>query len=547
MKTHINKITVFIGLLAITEVAHAQASGGIGYGQIFTYALLGIVAIIVLSFVVQVADNLLAIEAKQTGLDKTGANFSVFPSWDEIVSKKSAGYLEGKEVVKLKKGHDILLEGEAEPIISGQAHTSSYAMQPRNFVGMSPIPKVVVEKGQKVKAGDELFYDKKRPEIKYVAPVSGEIAAINRAEKRSIAEVVILADDAIEYRTYANFDLKNSSREALVSYLLESGVWPMIQQRPYGIVAEPTVVPRDIFISTFDTAPLAPDLNLMVKGREADFQKGLSVLNKLTEGKVYLGLDARGEEPPAVAYTHADGVEKVWFKGKHPAGNVGVQIHHIAPISTQDKVWTLDVQGVISLGTLFAKGKFDASRVVALVGAELKEPRHVRTYVGASISELLKDNLANDHVRIISGDVLSGQQKDIKSFLNFNDNQLTVIEEGDDYEMFGWLLPLKPRPSISRTFPNFLLPNQKFHATTNTHGEKRAFVVTNDYERVMPMDIYVQSLMKAIMVNDIERMEGLGILELQEEDVALCEFSCVSKMPLQQLLREGLDMMREQG
>jgi len=547
MKTHISKVTVLLTLLAMAELAHAQASEGIGYGQIFTYALLGIVAIIVLSFVVQVADNLLAIEAKQVGADKSGVNFSVFPSWDEIVSKKQPSYLDGEEVIKLKKGHDILLEGEAEPIIREKIHTSSYAVQPKNFVGMSPIPKVVVEVGQKVKAGDELFYDKKRSEVKYTAPVSGEIAAINRAEKRSIAEVVILADQEMEYRQFDAFDLENGSREELVNFLLETGVWPMIQQRPYGIVAEPTVVPRDIFISTFDTAPLAPDLNLVVRGREADFQRGLDVLNKLTDGKVYLGLDARGEEAPSAAYVDAEGVEKYWFDGKHPAGNVGVQIHHIKPISTQDKVWTLGVQAVISLGALFTKGHFDTSRVVALTGAELKEPKYIRTYLGANIDELLKDNLANEHVRIISGDVLSGQQKSEKSFLNFYDDQITVIEEGDDYEMFGWLLPLKPRPSISRTFPNFIIPGQKFRANTNTHGEKRAFVVTNDYEQVMPMDIYVQSLMKAIMVQDIERMEGLGILELQEEDVALCEFSCVSKMPLQQLLREGLDMMREQG
>ncbi|NJK84201.1 MAG: NADH:ubiquinone reductase (Na(+)-transporting) subunit A, partial [Saprospiraceae bacterium] len=199
------------------------------------------------------------------------------------------------------------------------------------------------------------------------------------------------------------------------------------------------------------------------------------------------------------------------------------------------------------LGTLFLEGRFDASRVIALTGAELKQPKYVRTFIGANIGELIKDNLANEHVRLISGDVLSGRQKSVQQFLNYFDDQVTVIEEGDDYELFGWLLPLAPRPSISNTFPNFLFPDQKFKANTNTHGEKRAFVVTTDYEQVMPMDILVQPLMKAIMTNDLERMEGLGILELTEEDVALCEFVCTSKMPLQQLLREGLEAMREQG
>jgi Na+-transporting NADH:ubiquinone oxidoreductase subunit A len=271
------------------------------------------------------------------------------------------------------------------------------------------------------------------------------------------------------------------------------------------------------------------------------------VLQRLTEGQVYLGLDARGETAPAPAFTEATGVVKHYFKGKHPAGNVGVQIHHLAPVSGSDKVWTLGVQEVLTLGKLFTEGIFDASRVVALAGAELKTPKYVRTYIGANLGELLKDNFANEHVRIISGDVLSGQAKTADNYLNFYDDQVSVIEEGDFYELFGWLVPIDLRPTISNTFPNFLFPDVKFRANTNTHGEKRAFVVTNDYEQVMPMDIYPQHIMKAILVNDIERMEGLGIHELVEEDVALCEFVCVSKQPLQQILREGLDLMREQG
>jgi Na+-transporting NADH:ubiquinone oxidoreductase subunit A len=246
-------------------------------------------------------------------------------------------------------------------------------------------------------------------------------------------------------------------------------------------------------------------------------------------------------------FTEAKGVEHRWFSGKHPAGNVGVHIHHTEPILRGDKVWTLGVQDVITLGRLFTEKRFNTERVVAVAGAELKAPKYVKTYLGAKVGDLVKDNLANDHVRYISGDVLSGEKKNEEQFLNVYDDQLTVVEEGDYFEMFGWLLPIKARPSVSRTFPNFLFPNLTFKADTNTHGEKRAFVVTGQYEAYLPMDIYLQHLMKNIIINDLERIEGLGIYELVEEDVALCEFTCTSKQPLQQILREGLDMMREQG
>ena len=273
----------------------------------------------------------------------------------------------------------------------------------------------------------------------------------------------------------------------------------------------------------------------------------MDVLNKLTNGKVHLGLNARGSEAPSSIFTAAQGVETHWFHGKHPAGNVGIQIHHISPISSGEKVWTLGVQEVITLGKVFLEGRYYADRVVAVTGAELKEPSYIKTFTGAKIGELVKDNLNNDNIRLISGDVLSGTKKTEEQFLGFFDDQVTVVEEGDYYEMFGWLAPVTPRPSISRTFPNFLFPDLKFKADTNTHGEKRAFVVTGQYEQMLPMDILPQHLMKAIIIGDIERMEGLGIHELSEEDVALCEFACTSKQSLQKILRDGLDLIREQG
>ncbi len=547
MRNGLTKVTLLLLLLGSSNLAHAQ--NGSSSSNYLIYILLALAVLVFFALVVQVSDNLLNIEAKQIGAEKPGGSFSLFPDWSELIPSNLPEYVNGQlPVFALKKGYNISLEGEASSEKVEEARAKTYAVQPPNFVGLKPIPKLLVEEGDEVKAGDPLFFDKNMPDVKFCAPVSGEVIAINRGAKRAITEVVILADKTQKFREYESFDLEKSSRQELVSYLLESGVWPMIRQRPFNVVPDPEEAPRDIFITTFDTAPLAPDLNLIVEGRGEDFQKGLDVLNKLTEGAVHLSLDARKDEAPSAIFTEAGNVKKYWFKGKHPAGNVSVQIHHIKPIGPGDKIWVLGVQEVITLGALFQQGKFVTERVVALTGSELKEPKYVRTHLGANLSDLLQDNLANDHVRIISGDVLSGDAKKEDSFLNFFDDQVTVIEEGDDFEMFGWLIPSSLRPTISRTFPNFLLPGDiKFKVDTNTHGEKRAFVVTHDYEKVLPMDIHTQQLMKAILINDFEQMEGLGIQELSEEDVAICEFVCTSKQPLQQILRQGLDTMREQG
>lgn len=539
------KTILLAGLVLSVNVASAQTSSGAS--NYFIYTMVAIAVFLFFYLVVQVSDNLMAIEAKQSGADKTGANFSLFPRIQELFAPKLPDYASNQKVHRLSKGHDILLQGAPEKAIDESAAVTTFAVQPVNFRGIAPIPKMLVEIGEEVKAGDALFFDKNDPDTKYAAPVSGEVVAVNRGAKRSIAEVVILADKEQKYRQFDPIDLETANRETLVNFLRESGAWPLINQRPFDVVADPNEVPRDVFISTFDTAPLAPDLDLIVAGREANFQKGLEVLGKLTSGKVHLGLNAKGANAPSAVFTEATGVEKHWFHGKHPAGNVGVQIHHIAPLGTQDKVWTLGVQDVITIGGLFAEGRFDTERVIALTGSELEKPRYVRTYLGAKISDLIKDNVTSENVRYISGDVLSGERKTTDQFLNAKDDQLTVIEEGDDYEMFGWLLPIEPRPSVSNTFPNFLYPDHEFKVNTNTHGERRAFVVTGQYEEVLPMDIYPQHLMKAIITNDFERMEGLGIHELSEEDIALCEFVCTSKQPLQDILRKGQKMMLEQG
>ncbi|MBI1225371.1 MAG: Na(+)-translocating NADH-quinone reductase subunit A [Bacteroidetes bacterium] len=508
--------------------------------------LLAIVVLIAFFIILRVSDNLVRIEANKSGLNSEDESLSSLPAASDIFKQKNGpAYAKGRYVA-LKKGHNILLEGKAEgPVIAANANT--FALQPANFRGMSPIPKVEVEVGNTVKAGDHLFFDKKNPDVKYVSPVSGEVIAVNRGDRRSIANIVILADKQQQYRSLNAPNLETCSREELVSFLLDSGGWSFLRQRPFDIIASTTEIPDNIFVSTFDTAPLAPNLDVVMEGKGAAFQRGLDVLGKLTKGKVQLGLDATGENPPSAVFTTATGVGKTWFSGKHPVGNVGVQIHHTAPITTKNTVWTVGVQDVATIGALFTEGRFNADRVVAITGAELIQPKYVQTKIGANIGELLEGNLANDHVRILTGDVLSGSKVSKDGFLHFYDDQITVVEEGDQVEMFGWLLPDLSTPSASKALPGSRFPDTVYRANTNMHGEKRAFVVTGQYEEMLPMDIYPQHLMKAILTNDYEKMEGLGIHELIEEDVALCEFACTSKQPLQRILREGLDMVHEQG
>ncbi len=544
-------ILVALAMGFSSTMVWAQAGDGdTGFGAVLTYSLIAIAVLIFFFLIVQVSNNLLAIEAKQLGIDEEGeeSQSSSGGLFGRIFKPKTPEFLdEDTPVTVLRQGHDIALEGEAESVIDESVQATTYAIQPPNFLGIAPIPKMLVDEGSEVKAGDYLFFDKKNPDIRWVAPVSGEIIAVERGAKRAITAVTILADKEQQYRELPAVDLDKASRQELVDYLLDVGAWPLFRQRPFNVIADYRKVPRDIFISTFDTAPLAPDLDFVVKGQEDAFQKGLDVLAKLTSGSVYLGLNAKSETAPAKAFTEATGVKKRWFHGKHPAGNVGVQIHHIKPVSLSNIVWTLGVQEVLTLGKIFTEGRFNAERIVAVTGAELEKPAYVKTKVGAKIEDLLKGNLANDHVRYISGDVLSGKRKPLEGYLDFYDDQITVVEEGDDYELFGWLLPSFNTPSISTTFPSTLVPDMKFKAETNTHGERRAFVVTGNYESVLPMDLYPQELMKSILIGDFERMEGLGLPELVEEDVALCEFVCVSKQPVQQILRQGLDTMREQA
>lgn len=443
------------------------------------------------------------------------------------------------KLIKIRKGYDIKLVGTAELKFGETPRVSHYALIPDDFSGV--IPKLEAREGDKVQAGDVIFHSKVDSRIKFCSPVSGEIAEVVRGEKRKIMAIRIIAESETTYRDLGKANPSDLSREQVVEKVLSSGVWPAIQMRPYGRIANPDDKPKAIFISGMDTSPLAPDLNFALQGLENEFQTGIDALAKLTEGKIYLSLENGVSACPAFA--NAKGVEVNHFEGPHPAGNVGTQIHHLAPINKGEVVWTLKPQDVVMLGRLFAEGRYNASKVVALTGSEVEAPQYYHMVAGASIEGLVSTGIKGSNNRFISGNVLTGSNTGAKGYLGYYDTQLTVIPEGDQTEFLGWVLPGFGKFSLSKTFLTWMNPNKKFVLDTNMHGEERAFVVTGQYEKVFPFDIYPQQLIKAVMVRDIELMENLGIYEVTEEDFALPEVICTSKLPLQETLREGLDYM----
>lgn len=443
-------------------------------------------------------------------------------------------------VFRIHKGLDIKLSGTAEKIFTRIGVKGDYTLYPSDFPTL--VPHLLVKEGDVVKAGTPLFTDKRDERIRFVSPVSGEVVAVQRGERRHIERIVVRCDvDKLEYETFPTKVSASASREELIQLLWEGGVWPFIRQRPFNIIASPDIVPRDIFISAFDSAPLAPDLDFAIKDDGASFQVGVDVLSRLTSGKVHIGVNVN--YPANQAYTNAR-AEVHKFAGPHPAGNVGVQLHHVAPISKGEVVWTLNPLDVVFIGRLVTTGHYDVRRIVALAGSEVKKPRYYTAMVGAELKTLLHEQIENPTtVRIISGNVLTGTRENIDGALHFYDTMVTVIPEGNHYEFMGWAMPGFKKFSASRLFPSFLFPNRQYTLDTNLHGAERAFVVSGQYERVFPMRIYPVNLLKAIMAQNIEQMEDLGIYEVAEEDFALCEFVCTSKIDSQRIVREGMNLM----
>ncbi|WP_215223252.1 Na(+)-translocating NADH-quinone reductase subunit A [Echinicola shivajiensis] len=448
------------------------------------------------------------------------------------------------KLVKLKKGFDIKLAGKAERQIEAFQPAQTFAIKPTDFVGMQR-PKVLVKEGDTVKAGTPILFDKKLEKVLYAAPVSGEIVEIKRGERRKLLEIRIMADKEVSYETFDKFsdsDLKSLSKEQATAQLLKGGVWPQIIQRPFGVVANPDEEPKAIFISGFDSHPLAPDYGVLLKGQEKYFEAGISILKKLTSGQVHLNLDAHSEVSPA--YAGVQGVQVNKFEGPHPAGNVGVQIHHIDPINKGDLVWTVNPYGVVQIGKLFLEGILDASKLVAITGSEVKKAAYVKTYLGANVSTFVDGNLKSDHVRVISGNVLTGEKIASDGYVGYYHHQITVIPEGDYEEFLGWLKPTTSKLSFSKALGIFSFLNKgEFKVDTNTHGEERPFVVSGVFEKVLPMDILPTYLFKAIISEDFDEMEELGLFEIVEEDVALCEFVDPSKNDLQEIVRNGIELL----
>ncbi len=446
------------------------------------------------------------------------------------------------KVIKIKKGLNISLLGTAEKIMKKADQADFYAIKPTDFVGIRP--KLVVKVGDKVKAGTPLFFDKFQPEVQFTSPVSGEVVEINRGERRAILEVVVKADTTIEYEEFNVGDPKNLSREEIVEALQKSGLWPSLRQRPYSTIANPNDTPKAIFISAFDSAPLAPDMDYIVKDCVECFQKGIDVLSKLTNGKIHLNLNA--DYPPADTFTRAKGVELNYFTGPHPSGNVGIQINKIDPINKGDIIWYTYPQEVAAIGRFFEKGIYDATKIVALTGSEVKNPKYFKVLNGASVKNLVKNNINDGELRYISGNVLTGSKIEDDGYIGFFDNQITVIPEGKYHDFFGWATPGFKKYTASRTLLSWLIPGKKYRLDTNFHGGHRAYVMTGEYEKVFPMDVYPVQLIKAIMIEDIDKMEQLGIYEVDEEDFALCEYVCTSKTEVQSIIRNGLDLMRKE-
>ena len=441
--------------------------------------------------------------------------------------------------VKIKKGLTIKLKGEAEKILSSAPRSRTFAIRPSEFHLI--IPKMVVREGGKVQAGDTIFYSKSNELIKFVSPVSGTLTKIERGAKRVITQIVIEADVQDTFKDFGSLNPDTASPEAIKTRLLESGCWPFIMQRPYAVIADTEQAPRDIFVSGVNTAPLANDLDFSLTGPEIQLQAALTALSRLTTGKVHVGVAKSGTSP-------LKGLKDIVLhsvSGPHPVGNVGTQINKIAPVNKNELVWTVAPQDLVIIGELLLTGKFNPERTIALAGSEVKTPKYYKTRIGAEAATFLYDSgLKDENVRIISGDVLTGKKISPKGHLGYYSNTVTVIPEGNDYELFGWNKPVFDKISTSRALTfSWLTPNKKYDLDTNTNGEHRAFVVTGSYEEVFPLDMYPLQILKACMVKDLDQMEALGMYEVAPEDFALTEFVCVSKQPHQQIIRNGLDLM----
>ena len=443
--------------------------------------------------------------------------------------------------IRIKKGLDIKLVGEATLTSNKLPVKGMFALKPQDFHGI--IPKLIAKEGAEVKAGESIFYSKSDDRILFPSPVSGKVIEIIRGVKRKIISIKIAADGKQSFKDFGKQDADKMSAEEVKNHLLSSGCWPFVKQRPFDIIANSSQSPKAIFISAYASSPLAANYDYTLAGKEEELQAALTAISKLTTGSVHVSVGKDSNSP----FSGLKNIELHSVSGPHPVGNVSTQISQIDPLNKGEVVWVINPHDLLVIGELLLTGKFNITRTLALTGSQFENPSYLSVIAGASISDVVAKNINIDNTRIISGNVLSGTQVSEDDFLGYYDNQITAIPEGDDYEFFGWNKPVfnKISPSRALTF-SWLTPKKKYDLNTNTNGEHRAFVVTGSYENVFPLDIFPLQFLKACMYQDLDEMENLGGYEVAPEDFALTEFICVSKQPHQKIVREGLDLMKEE-
>ncbi len=449
--------------------------------------------------------------------------------------------------IKLKKGLDIPVQGAPQAWILKSIVSDTVAVKPTDFRGL--VPRLAVKEGDSVKAGSVLFIDKNRPEIKFTSPVSGTVSEIVRGEKRKLLEVRVKADAQTEYQKFELPAISSITGQQVIDVLLESGLWPCIKQRPYGIIPDPKVAPKAIYVSGFDSAPLAPDYDFILREEIEHIQTAINALSKIAGSEIHLGLSAKTCN--SSHFQKLTGVQTHVFEGPHPAGNVGIQINHICPINKGDIVWTINIQALAIIGRLFNEGICDMRKTIAVAGPRVTNPGYIKTVAGMHLSyiaDMVNDNVEKMQrgcdVRFISGNILTGTNVGKDGYLGFYDDCITLITEGNYYELFGWAKIFRPKKfSFASTYFSWLTPKKKYRMDSNLNGGERAFVMTGKYAQVLPMDIYPAYLLKAILAEDIDKMEQLGIYEVIEEDFALCEYIDSSKIEIQSIISKGIDIM----
>ncbi len=448
-----------------------------------------------------------------------------------------------ENVIKLKKGLDINLKGKATLKCTPFKLDKEYALVPDAFEGMTP--KVVVREGDHVKAGDPLFVNKKFPEVGFASPVSGKVTSVLRGERRKLLSVKVEADKTQEYVDFGKGkDPSRLSADEVLQHLLKAGLFGYIRQLPYAVSAEPSTMPKAIFVSAFRDMPLASDFSFELEGNENYFSAGLAALSRMAE--THVGVS----DKQSLSLADMKNVEIHTFSGPCPAGNVGVQVNHISPVNKGEVVWTVDPMAVIFIGRLFVEGKVDLRKRIAIAGSEVKEPTYAEVLVGQPIKSLLEQQVdTHHHLRIINGNPLTGKPCSMDDYVGALTSEITVIPEGDDRDEFiGWIMPRFKDFSSHRSYFSWLMGKKKEYALdARIKGGERHIIMSGEYDRVLPMDIYGEYLIKAIIAGDIDKMEQLGIYEVSPEDFAVAEFVDSSKLELQRIVREGLDMLRKEN